>query len=162
PRTNTPAVPLFPVGGPSAVQRPASYAPIAIIGASGIFPKSPDLRAFWGNLRTERNLISEIPKERIDWSQCGVDLQTEATPKWAGLIEDVDKFDAPFFNISPREAELMDPQQRLFLETVWHAIEDAGYKPSSLSGSRTGLFVGLVSSDYLFEILRRGNEIHPY
>ncbi len=161
----TESVPPRPASMPERVHSgvsSAEYPPIAIIGASGVFPKSPDLRAFWENLYAGRNLISETPRERIDWSDCQGDPQLEATPKWAGLIEGVDKFDAPFFNISPREAELMDPQQRLFLETVWHTIEDAGYQPSSLSGSRTGLFVGSASNDYLIQTIRHYNQIEPY
>jgi polyketide synthase PksN len=72
-------------------------------------------------------------------------------------MPDIDKFDAAFFNLSPKEAELMDPQQRLFLTAVWQAIEDAGYKAQQLSGSKTGLFVGVASSDYA-ELLSRYGE----
>src|SRR5262249_2647771 len=57
-------------------------------------------------------------------------------------------FDPLFFGISPREAQMMDPQQRLFLETVWKAIEDSGHRVSDLSGSKTGLFVGVAADDY--------------
>ena len=77
--------------------------------------------------------------------------------KWGGFMADVDKFDAPFFHISPREAELMDPQQRLFLEVVWRAIEDAAYRPSELAERRVGLFVGVSTSDYS-ELLARGRQ----
>jgi len=113
--------------------------PIAIIGMNGRMPESPDLAKFWENLLGNKDLISEIPADR--WvSQSGV--------QWGGLLQDIDKFDAQFFNISPREAQLMDPQQRIFLESVWHCIEDAGYSPKSLSGSKTGVFVGVSSNDY--------------
>ena len=68
--------------------------------------------------------------------------------RWAGLVDDVDRFDAEFFGISPREAESMDPQQRLFLEGSWLALEHAGIAPTSLVGSNTGVFVGVTSSEY--------------
>ncbi len=125
---------------------------IAIIGISGIFPGSPDLEQFWTNLVTQKDLITEIPKERWDA------YKTEI--KWGGFIDRIDKFDAGFFNISPREAELMDPQQRLFLETVWKTIEDAGYVPEELSANKTGLFVGVSSNDYS-ELLQQ-SEISAY
>ena len=68
--------------------------------------------------------------------------------RWMGVLEDVDKFDPLFFNISPADAELMDPQQRLFLQNCWHCIEDAGLNPFGLGGSRCGVFVGCGPSDY--------------
>src|SRR3989454_3029389 len=63
-------------------------------------------------------------------------------------MKEVDKFDPMFFGISPREAQMIDPQQRLFLEHVWKAVEDSGQKVSDLSGTRTGLFVGVGTTDY--------------
>ncbi len=134
-----------------------SREPIAVIGMNGVFPQSPNLETFWKNLLAGKNLIREVPKERWDWEAYFGDPQKEANKtniKWGGFIDDVDKFDPLFFNISPREADLMDPQQRLFLQTVWKTIEDAGYKPSSLAGSRTGIFVGISASDYS-ELMRK-------
>ena len=125
--------------------------PIAVVGMSGCFPMARDINQFWQNLIEGKNCITEIPKTRWDWRKYFGDPVREYNKtkiKWGGFIPDVDKFDAPFFNISPREAELMDPQQRLFLESVWNAIEDAGYAPSALSGSQTGVFVGVATNDY--------------
>ena len=88
------------------------------------------------------------------------DPQKEANKtniKWGGFIDDVDKFDPMFFGISPKEAEMMDPQQRLFMECVWETIEDAGYKPSDLSGTKTGLYVGVASNDYASIIHEQGS-----
>nr|ALD83704.1 tAT polyketide synthase [Sorangium cellulosum] len=124
---------------------------IAIIGMSGRFPGSRDLDHFWENLRDERDLITEVPPDRWRWQDHeakGTDGVVRARARWGGFIDDVDKFDAAFFNISAREAEMMDPQQRLLLETVWKTIEDSGYRPSELSGRRVGLFVGAQFSDY--------------
>ena len=117
--------------------------PIAIVGMSGIAPKSEDLASFWDNLVTSKDLITEVPGER--WNTG--DLPDNIS-KWGGFMKDIDKFDPLFFGISPMEAELMDPQQRIFLQTVWETIEDAGYRPSDLSGTKTGLFVGVSTTDY--------------
>ena len=121
---------------------------IAIIGMSGKFPGSPDLATFWENLIHSKDLIQEIPKSRWDWTMCYGDSDNQTKVKWGGFVDDVDQFDAAFFNISRREAELMDPQQRLFLETVWQTIEDSGYTPEQLAKTRTGLFVGVAGDDY--------------
>lgn len=134
--------------------------PIAIIGVDGIFPQSDNLQAFWSNLEQQKDLIVEIPKNRWDWKDFYGDPRQDANvtlSKWGGFINDYDKFDAAFFGISPREAELMDPQQRLFLQVCWKAIENAGYKVSSLSGTSTGVFVGIGSNDY-FSLLA-GNSV---
>ena len=102
-------------------------------------------------------MVSVIPEERWDWKDFYGDPFKEvnkSNSKWGGFMKEVDKFDAPFFGISPREAQMMDPQQRIFLETVWKAIEDSGHKVSDLSGTRTGLFVGAATNDYL-DVLRK-------
>ncbi|MEJ8307086.1 SDR family NAD(P)-dependent oxidoreductase [Saccharibacillus sacchari] len=132
---------------------------IAIVGISGIFPESNDINQFWSSLIEGNDLISKIPGNRWDW-----DSYFENDPEkieancieWGGFIKDEDKFDSLFFNISPREAEYMDPQQRIFLETVWKAIEDSGYRADELSGKRIGMFVGVSGSDYHDLIQKRG------
>ncbi|MBT7755476.1 MAG: amino acid adenylation domain-containing protein, partial [Candidatus Magasanikbacteria bacterium] len=126
---------------------------IAIIGMAGRYPQAPDLDTFWKNLKDGRNCITEIPKSRWDW-QAFYDAE-KGTPgksytKWGGFIDDIDKFDPRFFRISPAEAEYIDPQERLFLQSAWNAIEDAGHTPESLSDNkRTGVFVGVMNSLYL-------------
>ena len=124
---------------------------IAIVGISGVFPGSRDLNQFWENLRDQKDLITEIPADRWNWRDYHKDFSSgefKTQVKWGGFIEDADKFDARFFSISPLEAEMMDPQQRVFLQTVWETIEDAGHKASEFAGRRVGLFVGVQFSDY--------------
>lgn len=126
--------------------------PIAIIGMSGMMPGSKDLDVFWQNLVEGKDLISEVPTDRWDWSTYSDIKDSKGKSincKWGGFMPDVDKFDAGFFGISPREAELMDPQQRLVIQTIWKTIEDAGYNPRQLAGSQTGLFMGVSTRDYL-------------
>ncbi|RKZ92367.1 MAG: hypothetical protein DRR19_04435 [Candidatus Parabeggiatoa sp. nov. 1] len=132
--------------------------PIAIIGMSGMMPQSADLESFWQHLEAGDDLITEVPQDRWDWhAYYGEgDPTAEANQtyiKWGGFIPVVDKFDPLFFGIPPREADFMAPEQRLFLETVWKTIENAGYKASDLSGTQTGLFVGVSTNDYA-ELLR--------
>ncbi len=130
---------------------------VAIIGMSGIFPQSENLDEFWDNLVNERTLITEIPENRFDWKQFD-----DQKVKWGAFMKEVDKFDADFFGISPQEAEVMDPQHRLFLQVAWSTIEDAGYKASDLSGTDTGIFVGIGTQDYS-EILENNLVGHnPY
>ncbi|KPA13523.1 protein containing Beta-ketoacyl synthase, partial [Candidatus Magnetomorum sp. HK-1] len=107
--------------------------PVAIIGISAIFPQSNNISTFWNHIIAGHDLISKVPEERWDSRIYPI--------KWGGFIPDVDKFDPQFFGISPKEAELMDPQQRLCLQTIWKTIEDAGYRASDLSGSQTGVFI---------------------
>ena len=126
--------------------------PVAIIGMHGRMPNSNDLNAFWTNLLENKDLISRIPADR--WSN-------EHVSQWGGLIPDMDKFDAAFFNISPREAELMDPQQRIFIESVWKCIEDSGYSSKSLSGTNTGVFVGIATNDY-FKLMDKNTLGKPH
>ncbi len=125
--------------------------PIAIVGMSGIFPMAKDVNELWTNLVEGKDCITEIPKSRWDWQEYYGDPKKEANKsnvKWGGFIDGIDEFDPLFFGISPREAELMDPQQRLLMIHAWKVIEDAGYSAQSLSGTKTGMFVGTMSTGY--------------
>ncbi|OHX14649.1 hypothetical protein BI347_14880 [Chromobacterium sphagni] len=124
---------------------------IAIIGVSGAFPGAKTLDEFWDMLVGGRDCISEVPARR--WAMAGCYDPRPGTPgrsysKWMGVLEEADCFDPLFFNISPFEAQWMDPQQRLFLEHGWSCIESAGIDPDSLSGSGCGVYVGCVQGEY--------------
>ena len=133
---------------------------IAIIGVSGRYPGARDLDAYWKVLQQGIDCITEVPADRWSWPDYFTEDRTQAGvhfSKWGGFIEDVDKFDSLFFNISPREAEIIDPQERLFLEHVWTAIEDAGYRAQELRAdkenpydSSVSVYVGVMSSEYQF------------
>ncbi len=122
---------------------------IAIIGINGIYPGSADLNQLWDHLSSGNCLIKEIPQDRwdADWYYSQDKTNETTTCKWGGFLDNIDRFDNAFFNISPIEAKLMDPQQRLMLETTWGLLEDAGYTSQKIS-RQTGVFVGAISSDY--------------
>ena len=109
---------------------------IAIVGLSGLYPDAKNLEEFWQNLKLGHNAVREIPEERWDWRQyydANKSRIGKSYGKSGSFIQDFDKFDPLFFNISPREAESMDPQERLFLELSWGALEDAAYTPEELN-----------------------------
>ena len=143
--------------------KPIYQKDIAVIGLGGKYPKAENLQEFWRNLQNGRDCITEIPSDRWDYKLYYDPDQNKlgkSYSKWGGFIADVDKFDPLFFNISPREAALIDPQERLFLETAWQTIEDAGYSKENISGKRVGVFVGVMWGQYeLFgaESILRGN-----
>ena len=154
----SPAAPLpQPAIGPSAAypgtaRAAGAVADIAIVGLSGRYPGHDGVEGYWQALMEGRDLIGEIPPERWDWRRYFGDPkegeESKTYSKWGGFLDDIRRFDAEFFRISPREAELMDPQQRLLLEEAWHLLEDAGYAPSTLAGSDTGVFIGISNDDY--------------
>ncbi|MBO2456934.1 type I polyketide synthase [Actinomadura violacea] len=116
--------------------------PIAIVGMGCRFPGGADgPDRFWDLLAAGTDAISEFPGDR-GWTGGSSYAQQ------GGFVRDVGGFDADFFGISPREALAMDPQQRMFLEVAWEAIEHSGTDPSTLRGSPTGVFVGASSSGY--------------
>ncbi|MCW8096121.1 type I polyketide synthase [Streptomyces tauricus] len=125
---------------PSPRQDP-EHEPIAVIGMGCRFPGAPDPDSYWRLLVDGRDAITGVPGGR--WATEQVDA-----PAFGGFVDRVDEFDARFFGLSAREAARMDPQQRLLLETAWQTVEDAGLDPTGLSGSATGVFVGISSHDY--------------
>ncbi|MBB5646149.1 non-ribosomal peptide synthetase [Pedobacter cryoconitis] len=148
---------------------------IAIIGISGRYPGANNLSEFWENLKAGKDCITEVPEDR--WNAEEIYHQEKGQPgksysKWGGFMNDIDKFDPLFFNISPREAELMDPQERLFIQTVWETMEDAGYTRESLRAEdqqtgiarRIGVYAGVMYEEYqLFgaEERMKGNFVTP-
>ncbi|RCJ16571.1 hypothetical protein A6S26_33180 [Nostoc sp. ATCC 43529] len=144
----------------AVTQQPKSYTDdVAIVGIGGLFPGSPTLEDFWNNLKECRELIAEIPPERFNLSEFYGNLPQDFNgniSKWGSFLEDIAAFDPLFFGISPAEAELMDPQQRLFLQVVWKTLEDAGYRPSHFPNM--GVFVGVCSFDY-FELAQKSGQV---
>jgi polyketide synthase PksJ len=133
---------------------------IAIIGISGQFSKAKNVDEYWTNLKEGKDCIQEVPKERWDWQKYYDEdkeksLEGKSYCKWGGFIENVDKFDPLFFNISPKEAEVMDPQERFLVNNAWWALEDSGYTRENLhnealrsNSNDVGVFVGVTSNTY--------------
>lgn len=132
----------------------ASSQEIAIVGIGVKLPLADTVEQFAYNLETGRDCVRPIPSLRkqdtdLYFQQLGLKPEDLAYGE-AAYLDEIDKFDYSFFKLSPREASLLDPNQRLFLETAWQAIEDAGYGGDKLVGSRTGVYVGYGSdADYL-------------
>ncbi|MEU9041357.1 MULTISPECIES: SDR family NAD(P)-dependent oxidoreductase [unclassified Kitasatospora] len=136
---------------PQAAPRPEADHRIAIIGVAGRYPLADDTEAYWENLRAGRDCVREVPSERWDHRTL-TSADGRPVSRWGGFLDGIDEFDPRFFQMSLREAELTDPQERLFLQTSWHALEDAGYPRTRLRGSRVGVYVGVMYGHYqLFE-----------
>jgi 3-oxoacyl-(acyl-carrier-protein) synthase/acyl carrier protein len=125
--------------------------PIAIIGISGRFPDARNVDEMWDILFDGKTAVEKIPADRFDWQSYGGDAVNnteEINATWCGNIPGVKEFDPLFFEISPREAETMDPRQRLLLQESWKALEDAGYGATQLKAGKVGVFVGVEQGDY--------------
>jgi acyl transferase domain-containing protein len=132
---------------------------IAIIGMSGRFPQAPTIDIFWRNLCDAREGVCTLSDSQL--LAAGVDPKLLADPRYvkaAANLSGVDLFDASFFGFSPREAEILDPQHRIFLQTAWHALESAGYVPDSFRGP-IGLFAGAGFPHYMLAVLSADPEI---
>jgi polyketide synthase PksN len=148
---HTPA-PAPPPAGPSRIgarQAAPDVDPVAVVGLAGRYPGARTVDELWRLLRDGVDCVGEIPAERWDH---GPHYDPDGAPgrsysRWAGLIDGIDEFDPLFFSISPGEAELMDPQQRLFLQTAYEALADAGYTPAGV-GRDVGVYVGAMAHDY--------------
>lgn len=126
--------------------------PIAIIGMGCRFPGGVDSpEAFWQLLADGVDAVRPVPADRWDADalyDADPSAPGKAATKWGGFLDRIDGFDAAYFNILPREAERMDPQQRLFLEVAMESLDDAGLTREKLRGSRTGAFVASYHNDY--------------
>jgi len=128
-----------------------TQAQVAIVGMSARLPGAKDIPEYWDNLLHGRDVISRIPQDRWDWKSIdgsAADAGFKSYANQGGFISSQDCFDGQFFGFLPKEIQSMDPQQRLFLEASYAALEDAGIAPSSLAGSQTGVFVGVGNADY--------------
>jgi acyl transferase domain-containing protein/acyl carrier protein len=122
---------------------------IAIIGISARFPGARNVAEFWRNLRDGVESISFFTDEEL--TAAGVEPTAFRSPDYvraAGVLSDVELFDAAFFGFNPKDAETLDPQQRIFLESSWEALEDAGYNPETYNGL-IGVYGGSSASSYL-------------
>ena len=127
---------------------------IAIVGMSCRFPMARNVWQYWDNLRSGRDCISRFSDEEV--------LATGIPPSWlsrpdfvraGGVLEDAEYFDAGFFGFSPRETQATDPQHRVFLESAWEALEDAGYDPETYGGA-IGVYAGMSAETYLWNVAR--------
>ena len=137
--------PEKPVSGPRAPE------PIAVIGMACRFPGAPDISSFWRLLEAGGNSVTEgVPGSGV--GRVGELLPETAAGntacRFGAFVPDIDLFDNGFFRISPVEADLLDPQQRMMLEVSWQALEDAGIDPDRLKGSRTGVYAGISNDEY--------------
>jgi acyl transferase domain-containing protein/NADPH:quinone reductase-like Zn-dependent oxidoreductase/NAD(P)-dependent dehydrogenase (short-subunit alcohol dehydrogenase family) len=130
---------------------------IAIIGMGCRFPGADDPLAFWRQLEAGVDSVGEGRQETGTWYRAFGDPASEDPVFRRGaFLKDIEQFDSRFFRIAPIEARLMDPRQRLLLETTWHALEDAGVDPDGLRGSRTGVYIGVGGNEYRDLILASG------
>jgi acyl transferase domain-containing protein/NADPH:quinone reductase-like Zn-dependent oxidoreductase/SAM-dependent methyltransferase/acyl carrier protein len=131
----------------------AAHAPVAIIGIGCRVPGADGPDAFWRLLDGGVDATGPVPEGRWDHDRLyepDPERTGRISTRRGGFIDRIDAFDATLFGISLREARSMDPQQRLFLQTAWEALEHAGIAPDTLSGSSTGVFCGVTSSDYTY------------
>jgi len=123
---------------------------IAVIGMSGRFPGAKSIEQFWQNLRNGVESVSRFREEELEFSVATTEdiAQGQKFIRARAILEDVDQFDAAFFGIYPREAEIMDPQHRLFLECAWEVLETSGYDPERYPGL-ISVYAGLSLNTYM-------------
>ncbi|HXM88920.1 MAG TPA: polyketide synthase, partial [Candidatus Acidoferrum sp.] len=132
---------------------------IAVVGMTGRFPGARNLAEFWRNLRDGVESISTLTDQQL--IAAGVNPAELANPDYvraAAILEDIDRFDAAFFGMSPRDAAIMDPQHRHFLECAWEALESAGWSADEFAG-RVGVYAGSGMNSYLIHNLLANPEL---
>lgn len=136
---------------------------IAIIGMACRLPgKNNTPEALWNFLKDGKSAINFLPKDRWQWPE-DIDLKSEYVGiDRGGFLEDIQYFDADFFRISPEEAKLMDPRQRILLELSWEVFDNCGYVSSALSSNKTGVFIGASGSDYRLCLEKSQKNMHAY
>lgn len=136
-----------------AVALPTGNLGIAVVGMACSFADAPTPEALWHNLIEQRSLIVPLKGDR--WGTTDAD----AAPRWGARIDDVDRFDPAFFGLSEDEARLCDPQERLMMQAVYHALQHAGLRADTLRGTRTGLFLGYAYAEYEHHLRRNLHRI---
>ncbi|MEM7307335.1 MAG: amino acid adenylation domain-containing protein [Planctomycetota bacterium] len=132
---------------------------IAIVGMSARFPEAPSVDAYWENLRAGRDGVRRLDRETL--LAAGVDAAVLDDPRFVAagpVLDDIDRFDAAFFGIPPRQAQIMDPQHRLLMESAWGALEHAGIAPGRAAG-RVGVFAGAGFGSYFLRNLAGAPEL---
>ncbi|HEU5331325.1 MAG TPA: beta-ketoacyl synthase N-terminal-like domain-containing protein [Actinocrinis sp.] len=149
----------------AAAAVPSTPEPIAIVGMSCRLPGANGLDEYWSLLRSGTDATRDVPEARWDADRLLAEGQvapgTVVTRRGA-FLDGVEQFDNAFFRVSSREAKSMDPQQRIFLEVAWEALEDAGVSADSLRGGQTGLFVGMNTTDYQQLVTRHVENVDLY
>ena len=143
------------------MQTPNDYigTEIAIVGMAGRFPGAETVDAFWRNLRDGVESVAFYSEEKL--LEAGADPERVQDPNFipaSPAFEGMDRFDANFFGFSPRDAEIMDPQHRIFLECAWHGLEHAGYDPKAFPGA-IGVYAGIGPNDYYIYNLLRNEQL---
>jgi acyl transferase domain-containing protein/thioesterase domain-containing protein/acyl carrier protein len=141
------------------LQTNAALEGIAIVGMAGRFPGAKNVEEFWQNLQNGVESISFFSEQEL--ADAGIDPAVFQNPDYVkakAVLEDVDLFDAAFFGFSPKEATITDPQHRLFLESAWEALENAGYNPETYTGA-IGVYAGVGMSAYLLNNLWANSEL---
>jgi acyl transferase domain-containing protein/SAM-dependent methyltransferase/acyl carrier protein len=144
-----------------AAREPMAIVGLAIRAPGGVTDAASFARLLWSGT----DAISEIPAQRWslqEWYDEAQDAPGKMTTRYGGFLGEVDRFDAEFFGISPVEAASMDPQQRLLLELAWEALENAGHAPTSLAGTRAGIYIGIANGDYGRSLLSHPELIDAY
>ncbi|AJQ95099.1 SDR family NAD(P)-dependent oxidoreductase [Gynuella sunshinyii] len=137
----------------------ANPAAIAVVGMSGQFPGAENIDQFWDNLMARRSCVSELPESYLPAQDYAPGREPgKSYCRWGGVLENRACFDPLFFNLSPRDAESMNPHQRLVLQESWRALEHAGYNPRSLAESLTSVFVGSEPNGYIHETFTGSSE----